>query len=143
MSQTTPATLEDHTEQAAVPIGMLEEGMEDVRARSGPHVEIEYGRRTDDGALVFHLFPPGYAMAQNDERHAALWSNWRGARDAVEEAALKHFTLDRIDAGYAEELASFFVIIHPPPPVPDLMALIERFLLDLEAGLRTASETRP
>lgn len=141
MSPTTP--LEAHAQGDAIATSMLEEGLQDIRMKMGPDVEVEYGRRADDGALVFHIFPPGYARSMNDETVVATWPRWRAARDAIEAALLKHFSPERLRADYVEELSSFCIIVSPLPPAADLMALVERFLADLEAELRTASETRP
>lgn len=112
-----------------VPLSMLEENFSDVRGRSSPKCDAEYGTRTDDGALVFHFFPPGYAA--NDR---ADWPDWHAFRDTLESAILKNFfNLEHIEANYVEELKSFYLIVKPAPQVPDITALITRFFGVLEA----------
>jgi hypothetical protein len=111
-----------------VPISMLEEGFSSVLGRSSALCDAEYGNRTDDGALVFHFFPPGYAA--NDR---AEWPNWHDFRDRLEKAILESFSLEHIDANYVEELKSFYLIVKPAPQGPNVTALITRFFVKLEA----------
>lgn len=111
-----------------LPLEAVSEGFRDVLARSSAICDAEYGTRADDGALVFHFFPPGYAADM-----AVKWPSWEGFRDRLEAAALAYFSPESIDAGYVEELKSFYLILRPPPVVPDRTALIERFFGALEA----------
>jgi len=121
-----------------IPGSALQEGLTDLLARNSSVCDSEYGTRVDDGALVFHFFPPGAA-----ENPGADWADWYVFRDRLEKAALDHFVISTIDAGYASELHSFFVILKPPPMVPDRVALIESFFAALEGGTRTASGSPP
>lgn len=111
-----------------VPLDAVQEQLSDMRARNSPVCDAEWGVRLDDGALVFHFFPPGYARAGVTE-----WLDWSGFRDALERALLRSFPPNTLDAGYAEELSSFFVIVKPRPQSADLVQLIERFFVDLES----------
>jgi hypothetical protein len=121
-----------------IPISMLEAQFQNVLARSSQLCDAEWGTRADDGALVFHFFPPGYAA--ND---AADWPSWTRFRDRIERAALQCFDLEHVFGDYAEELKSFSLIIKPPPRSPDLTSLIERFFSLLEAESEKPSETIP
>lgn len=123
MSELAEAGLQD------IPGSMLREQFRDVRARNSAHCDAEYGIRDSDGALVFHFFPPGAALDSKLD-----WSDWHAFRDQLERALLQHFSIEHIDAGYAEELKSFFAIIAPRPLVPDLTALVEHFFAALEGG---------
>jgi hypothetical protein len=111
-----------------IPYSAIQEQFRNVRARNSAVCDAEYGTRGDDNALVFHFYPPGYGLDCD-----VMWDDWHGFRDRLEVALMKHFTIEHIDAGYAEELKSFFAIVAPRPQVPDLTALIEKFFETLEA----------
>jgi hypothetical protein len=126
MSQKSDQSLRDASLQD-IPLEAIEEGLSDVLARSTSAYDAEYGTRTDDYALVIHLFPPGYALDSSKD-----WPNWTRFRDLLEQAIMERFTIGTYEAGYVDELRSFFVIVKPRPQVPDLTALLERFFVTLE-----------
>lgn len=111
-----------------IPLTSVVEQFQDVLARNSPLCDSEYGTRDSDSALVFHFFPPGYAADSSKD-----WPSWTEFRDRLEASLMKYFPIESVDAGYAEELKSFFLIVSPRPSVPDLTALIERFFSDLGA----------
>lgn len=111
-----------------IPRSAIQEQLRDIRARNSATCDVEYGIRSDDNALVFHFFPPGYALDSGKD-----WADWTAFRDKLEKALLAHFAKPSIDAGYAQELRSFHAIIKPRPLVPDLTALLEDFFEQLEA----------
>jgi hypothetical protein len=125
---------------AEAPTTFAEAGMRDIQAsalheqfqnplgRSSALCDAEWGTRADDGALIFHFFPPGYAA--NDARD---WPDWTAFRNRLETAALQMFVLDNVFGDYIPELKSFSLIIKPPPNAPDMTAFIEKFFLALEA----------
>lgn len=121
-----------------IPGPALQESLSDLLARNSAVCDAEYGTRVDDGALVLHFFPPGYGADMTTD-----WKDWYAFRDRLEQAMLSHFDALAIDAGYAGELHSFYVIVSPAPQVPDRTALIESFFAALEAEARTASESSP
>lgn len=106
----------------------LEEQLKDLAGRSSRFYDAEYGVNRDDGHLVFHFFPPGYAA---DAR--VNWENWHQFRDRLEAAIMDTFPLDTLDAGYSEELRSFHVVT-PYPAVPDASALISKFFEKIETA---------
>lgn len=125
-----PPTNEDALRSASmqdIPLSALEESLQDVLARNTPRFDAEYGTRVDDDALVMHFYPPGYALDSNTD-----WPSWHKFRDALEETILKYFNEGTYQAGYVDELKSFFVIVKPKPQVPDLVSLLERFFIHLE-----------
>ncbi len=105
----------------------LVEGLSDLQARNRPRYDVEWGIRVDDGALVFHFFPPGYAA-----NSSANWPNWTDFRDRLENAALGTFDRDAVMGDFVAELKSFYLIIKPLPPSPDLNGLVEQMLAKLE-----------
>lgn len=110
---------------------LVSEQLSDMRARSSRACDAEWGLRDEDFALVMHFFPPGYAADDTTS-----WPDWHAFRDALEAgitACFEHF-----EAGYAEELRSFYLILRPRPQVPDLNGLIEKFFCVLEDALKTA-----
>lgn len=111
-----------------IPLDRIQEAIPDLLARNSAHCDTQYGTRTDDGALVFHFFPPGHALNSDMD-----WADWRAFRNALEHAAMRCFDHNAIDADYVPELKSFYLRIKPRPAVPDLTALIERFFSILEA----------
>ena len=111
-----------------IPGTALREQFRDVRARNSPICDAEYGARDSDNALVLHFYPPGYGLDVGKD-----WENWTAFRDRLEQALMKYFTVEHIDAGYVQELKSFYAIISPRPLVPDLTALLEHFFAALEA----------
>jgi hypothetical protein len=110
---------------------LVSEQLTDMRARSSRACDAEWGMRDEDFALVLHFFPPGYAADD-----ATTWPNWHAFRDALETGIIACF--ENFEAGYAEELKSFYLILKPRPQVPDLNGLIERFFYVLEGALKTA-----
>ncbi len=119
-----------------IPVSSLREQFQDVRARSTALCDAEQGFRDSDGALVFHFFPPGYAANPSLD-----WAGWHDFRDRLELAALRYFDPEHLQAGYVNELHSFYLIVAPRPLVPDLTSLIEAFFAALEAGSQTAPES--
>ncbi len=135
MSQPTRDELKKASLQD-IPLSAVEEQFQDVRGRSSPVCDVEYGTRADDGALIFHFFPPGYG--ENDN---ADWPNWHQFRDRLETAILACFAAGSFQADYEPMLRSFWLIINPRPNVPDLNAYVHRFFAALEAESKTSPET--
>jgi hypothetical protein len=132
-----PPTNDAETLQAAgLQDTFIQEQLQDILARSSSVCDAEYGHRADDGHIVFHFFPPGYAADDS-----VTWPKWEDFRDRLERAIMRSFDRGRIEAGYVEELKSFFLIVRYRPQVPDLTALIERFFDVLEAGSETETGT--
>lgn len=120
-----------------IPTSALREAIVVLRGRSSPLTDAEYGVRSDDGALVFHFYPPGWALQGPVE-----WKDWYGFRDRLERAILAHFPPPQVEAGYVPELQSFWVIARRSRAF-DETALVESFFRELEAESQTASETKP
>lgn len=110
----------------------VKEQFQGIEARNCNDFVAEYGTRGDDGALVLHFFPPGYPLAE-----AADWPDYDAFHNKLEAALLRHFApavaAKALEAGYVEELRSFFVIVAPSAAVPDTNALLNAFFRDLEA----------
>lgn len=111
-----------------IPVSALEEAIPELLARSSPLFDAQYGSRSDDDALIFHFYPPGHAIGASEG-----WTDWTAFRDRLEQAIMRCFDLVCVEADYVSELESFFLMVRPPPQVPDQTALIEKFFSLLEA----------
>ena len=105
----------------------VKELLADLQARNSAVCDLEYGVNRDSGQLVFHFFPPGYALDSRKD-----WPDWTAFRDKLEDVVLATFSRDDLDAGYVQELKSFYVQVNHPG-VPDLNAFLAKFFEALES----------
>lgn len=113
---------------AAQPVSTddVQELLGDIQGRSSRFCDVEYGTNRDDGRLVFHFFPPRHA-ADN----AVDWADWKAFRDRLETAILAAFKPEDIEAGWVEELKSFYLLAKQPQTL-DLTAFLSKFFETLE-----------
>lgn len=110
-----------------IPLSALEEQLQNVRGRSSHLCDAEYGERADDGALVFHFFPPGYAEDSNRFWVGETWTDFKNRLESAMVARFEHY-----EAEYVPELRSFCLVV-PSPAAIDRAALIEAFFSALES----------
>lgn len=113
----------------------IKEQLQGVEGRSHKTYEAEYGVNADTHEFVMHFFPPGYA-AGNDV--TPEWPNRDRFRDKLKVTLDKYFedliSQGQVQAGYVDELRSFFVQLRGKPAVPDFAAFLDSFFRHLEAA---------
>lgn len=107
----------------------LLQSLPDPLAKETPHYLAEYGLRVDDGALVFHFFPP----------RGDGWDPSYQMDKRLERAIAEVFDVQRVSADYAEEIKSFCVIFGGAARAPDPLALASLFFAQIEVPLGAAS----
>ncbi len=122
-------TAADQLSEAAlqdVDASSLKEAVPDLLAKDTPGYLVEYGIRIDDGAMVFHFFPP---------KDRGDWDpGWR-MDTRLERALPGCFDVSAVSAGYAEELRSFYVIVGGLGSAPDPWPSVERFFAAIDSAL--------
>jgi hypothetical protein len=103
----------------------LKPHLPELLAKDTPNYLVEYGIRYDDGAMVFHFFPP---------KHRTSWDpSWSLAR-RLELAMPLCFDTAKLSAGFVEELNSFYVIVGGLGTVPDPWITVERFFRAIDGA---------
>lgn len=106
--------------------------LDNIEVRSHATYEVEYGINADSGKFVMHFYPPGYAI-DNRTKWGAPWEQFHAK---LEGALMEYFAVQiadkKLQAGWVEELQSFYVISEKPLAV-DFAAWLRSFFGRLEA----------
>jgi hypothetical protein len=86
---------------------------------------VEYGVRLDDKAMVFHFYPP---------KDKSTWDPASKMDARLKSAIDSCFRVEKVTAGFAAELDSFYVIVGDLGAAPDPWTLVERFFRVLDAA---------
>lgn len=105
----------------------LREHIPELLARDTPLYLVEYGIRIDDGALVFHFFPP---------KEEADWPPNNRMNKRLEHALDSLVDVKTVAvADYIQELRSFCIILRGLGHSPDPWIFVERFFAKIDEPL--------
>jgi len=89
------------------PVKGLTDAIPNRMARQTSNYIVIYGPRTDDGAMVFHFYPPG----SDPPNLLGEWREDYRIHDRLESAIPKVFDVRFVRATYTDELKSFCIIV--------------------------------
>lgn len=112
----------------------LDEAIPGRRARHHEQYTVEYGIRRDDGALMFHFYPPNTDWSEYPPPREKLgtWSKSFGMHNRLEAAILKCFSRDDVKGSYSEDLRSFCIIVAGAGRSLDPWYLADRFFREID-----------
>lgn len=106
----------------------LRDAIPNRQAKQTVNYVVEYGVREDDGAMIFHFYPPGTDWSKYPPEKLGVWSPTYGMDRRLEAAMPAIFDTRFIKATFTEEMQSFCIIVHGLGRSPDPWPLVNRFL---------------
>lgn len=113
----------------------LRDAIGNRQAKQTPHYVAEYGVRDDDGAMIFHFYPPGTDWSEYPPTSLGEWPAAYKMDHRLERAMGIVFDVRFVKATYTEEMASFCIIVKGLGKSPDPWPLVNRFFDRIDAPL--------
>lgn len=112
----------------------LQQSIPDVHVSARPFFYAEYGVRSDDDAMVVHLYVPSYSYEKLVNKQITESFNVSAAERAITAAAEATLAPKRLQVvgNYVRELDSFCLEIFDLGKAFDPYAVVEQFLERLE-----------
>ena len=107
------------------PLVGLQDSLGNRKAYRADEYTLEWGVRTDDNALILHVYPPLVEQEQGDP----VVGDWTSTKvgDSIQDALEQLFDTQRLTAGFQSEENSFYVIAGGYGGVLNVRGLVERF----------------
>lgn len=114
------------------PLANLQDSLASRKAYRSEAYTLEWGVRTDDNALILHVYPP--LVGIGGEAKLGDWTN-EGLDTALTEVIAQVLDTQRVTAGFQPEENSFYIIAGGYGGVLNVRELVEHFREMLDAHL--------